>query len=96
VVQFTKEASQTLDYCVAKGATHRAARPDPSLRKERLLRMTSKLHHYHSLVWNSGPRYPRSSSAFPQVSAGDYLGLTARAVLSAANVRRFNGIQPFL
>jgi hypothetical protein len=34
------EASQTRDYCVAKDATHRAARPDPSRRKERLLRMT--------------------------------------------------------
>src|ERR1700691_5279975 len=39
-VQFDKEASQTRDYCVAKNATHRAARPDPSPRKERLLRMT--------------------------------------------------------
>src|SRR5580698_2724048 len=28
-----------------KNATHRAARPDPSLRKERLLRMTIELHH---------------------------------------------------
>jgi hypothetical protein len=35
-----REASQTRDYCVAKNATHRAARLDPSLRKERLLRMT--------------------------------------------------------
>jgi hypothetical protein len=35
-----REASQTRDYCVAKYATQRAARPDPSLRKERLLRMT--------------------------------------------------------
>jgi hypothetical protein len=35
-----REASQTRDYCVAKNATLRAARPDPSLRKERLLRMT--------------------------------------------------------
>src|SRR5580692_4009651 len=33
----TKEASQTRDYCVAKSATHRAARPDPSRRKQRLL-----------------------------------------------------------
>jgi hypothetical protein len=41
VVDFDKEASQTRDYCVAKNATHRAARPDPSLRKKRLLRMTS-------------------------------------------------------
>jgi len=46
VVQFEKEASQTRDFCVAKDATLRAARPDPSLRKTRLLRMTSKLHHY--------------------------------------------------
>jgi hypothetical protein len=38
VVQFGKEASQTLDYCVARNATLRAARPDPSLRKERLLK----------------------------------------------------------
>jgi hypothetical protein len=29
------EASQTRDYCVAKGATHRAARPGPSVGKER-------------------------------------------------------------
>jgi len=41
VVQFEKEASQTRDFCVAKDATLRAARPDPSLRKNRLLRMTS-------------------------------------------------------
>ena len=46
VVQFEKEASQTRDYCVAKNATLRTARPDPSLRKNRLLGMTSKLHHY--------------------------------------------------
>src|SRR5205814_1911586 len=38
VVQFGKEASQTRDYCVARNATLRAARPDPSLRKERLLK----------------------------------------------------------
>ena len=37
VVQFGKEASQTRDYCVARNATLRAARPDPSLRRERLL-----------------------------------------------------------
>src|SRR5580658_2096112 len=44
--QFDKEASQTRDYCVAKYATHRAARLDPSLRKERLLGMTVKLSYY--------------------------------------------------
>jgi hypothetical protein len=43
VAQFDREASQTRDYCVAKNATHRAARPDPSLRKERLLGMTIRL-----------------------------------------------------
>jgi hypothetical protein len=37
-----KEASQTRDYWVAKNATLRAARSDPSLRKERLFRMTIK------------------------------------------------------
>src|ERR1700730_16942268 len=45
-VQFEKEASQTRDYCVAKNATLRAARPDPSLRKKRLFRMTTHLRHY--------------------------------------------------
>jgi hypothetical protein len=49
VVQFDKEASQARSYCGAKVAPQRAARPDPSLRKERLLRMTTKLHHY---LWN--------------------------------------------
>jgi hypothetical protein len=37
VVQFDKEAIQTRGYGVAKNATHRADRPDPSLRKKRLL-----------------------------------------------------------
>jgi hypothetical protein len=49
VLQFDREASQTRDYCVAKKATHRAARPDPSLRNERLFRMTIKLHHYQKI-----------------------------------------------
>jgi hypothetical protein len=44
-VDDNREASQTRDYCVAKYATHRAARPDPSPRKERLLGMTVKLSH---------------------------------------------------
>jgi hypothetical protein len=36
-----REASQTRDYCVATGATHRAARLGPSFaRKARSLRMT--------------------------------------------------------
>src|ERR1700691_6482187 len=38
--QSDEEGSRTRDYCVAKNATLRAARPDPSLRKERLFRMT--------------------------------------------------------
>jgi hypothetical protein len=58
VVQFGKEASQTRDSWVAKNATLRAARPDSlgklgtgsSLRKERWLRMRSKLHHYRRYV----------------------------------------------
>jgi hypothetical protein len=47
-VQFNREASQTRAYYAAKNATPRAARPDPSLRKERLFRMTIKLHHYRT------------------------------------------------
>jgi hypothetical protein len=43
VLQFDEEAGQTRDYCVAKNATLRAARPDPSLRKERLFGMTIKI-----------------------------------------------------
>jgi hypothetical protein len=43
------EASRSRDYCVAKYATHRAARPDPSLRKERLLGMTIRLSHDQKL-----------------------------------------------
>jgi DNA-binding MarR family transcriptional regulator len=46
VAQFEMEASQTRDSCVAKSATLRAARLDPSLRKKRLFRMTTKLSHY--------------------------------------------------
>ncbi len=45
---FDKEASQTSDYCVAKNATLRAARPGSSRRKERLFGMTIKLHHQMS------------------------------------------------
>src|SRR5580700_10081159 len=46
-----KDASQTRDSCVAKTATLRAARPDPSLREERLFRMTMKLQHYQDTAW---------------------------------------------
>jgi hypothetical protein len=46
VGRFDKEASQTSDYCFADNATLRAARPDLSLRKRRLLGMTIKLSHY--------------------------------------------------
>ena len=35
-----KDAIRTREYCVGKGATRRADRPDPSLRKIRLLGMT--------------------------------------------------------
>jgi len=37
-----RKRSNRDDYCVAKNATLRADRPDPSPRKERLLRMTIK------------------------------------------------------
>src|SRR6266478_187882 len=47
VVQFGKEASQTRDYCVARNATLRAARPDPlRCAKNACSRMTIKLHHH--------------------------------------------------
>jgi hypothetical protein len=46
VVEFDKEASQTRDYCVAKDATRRAARPGSFAAQRRLLRMTGKLLHY--------------------------------------------------
>jgi len=36
VVQVGQEASQTRDYCVAKNATHCAARPDPRQARGRL------------------------------------------------------------
>jgi hypothetical protein len=48
MAQFDREASQARDYCVATCATHCAARPDPSPRKERSLGMTIKLSHYPS------------------------------------------------
>jgi hypothetical protein len=46
--QFEEDAIQARDCCVAKNATHRAARPDPSLRrlhliKAGLLRMTNEV-----------------------------------------------------
>ena len=41
-----KEASQTRDYRVAKNATVRAARPDPSLRKKTLARDDNQIQHY--------------------------------------------------
>jgi hypothetical protein len=46
LVQFGKEASRTRDYCLAKNATLRDARPDSSRRKKRLFGMTIKLHLY--------------------------------------------------
>jgi hypothetical protein len=50
VVQFRKKASRARDYRVTKPATLRAARPDSSLRKERLLRMTIRPHHHRSAI----------------------------------------------
>jgi hypothetical protein len=51
MVQLNKEASQTRDCYGANKAPHRAARPDPSLRKRGLLRMTGKLHRYHIICF---------------------------------------------
>jgi hypothetical protein len=48
---FDKEASQTRDYWVAKNATLRAARPDPSLRKERLLDCITTLAGSQRVDW---------------------------------------------
>jgi hypothetical protein len=45
-----KDASQTREYCVAKCATHRAARPDSSLRKKRLLGMTTVFRYFESAI----------------------------------------------
>ena len=50
-------ASQTRDYCVAKYATHRAARADPSLRKERLLGMTIKIEVFLKIL-SRGQKWP--------------------------------------
>ena len=46
-----EDASRTHDYSVAKNATVRAARPDPSLRKSGLLRIRMELI---SQRWESG------------------------------------------
>jgi hypothetical protein len=43
-------------YCVAKNATIRTVRPDPSLRKKRLFRMTIKLSHYYKPHGRGRPR----------------------------------------
>ena len=39
-IRLDREASRTRDYCVAKDATHPAARPGPSAGKSARLRMT--------------------------------------------------------
>jgi hypothetical protein len=62
VAHFDTEASQTRGYCVTKYATHRAAHPDPSLRKQRLLGMTIKLSHYQSIA--SAKLVMQSSSVY--------------------------------
>jgi hypothetical protein len=50
---------------VAKYATHRAARPDPSLRKERLLGMTFKLSHYLASAVSINPTRDRLVESHP-------------------------------
>lgn len=49
--------------CVTKDAARRAAPPDPSLRKERSLRMTITLHRYQYLVMYQRGPYRRKSAA---------------------------------
>jgi hypothetical protein len=70
VGQFDKEASQTRDYCVAKNAAQRAARPDPSPRKKRLFRMTIKLTHYRK------PGGPMKYICLGYLEPGKFEGMT--------------------
>ncbi len=110
MVQFGKEASQMRDYCVAKNAILRAARPDSlgklgtgsSLRKERLLRMTIKLHHYPLLwtfIWELRP-YLYGTRVFT-LSWGEMRltypiapGVAATYSMSAASESQVLGIAP--
>jgi putative membrane protein insertion efficiency factor len=76
VLEIDKDASPTRDYCVAKNATHRAARPDSSLRKERLLGMT-RLNQFAQRVvvlmlrgykWAISPLFPPACRFVPTCS----------------------------
>jgi len=91
VVQFDKEASQTRDSCVAKYATLRAARPDPSLRKVRLLGMTNQTQPLPP-----GRRYWETSCQFPVLSSQNGLQRRqelAHALQSAVEFRFRRGIR---
>jgi hypothetical protein len=68
-VRFDKEASQTCDSWVAKSG-YRTARPDPALRKERLLRTTIKLHHHH-YVWSLEEIVQMADNYMPKPSKRD-------------------------
>src|ERR1035438_2222319 len=90
-VAFEEEASQTRDYCVAKNATRRAARPDPSLRKKRLFRMTIRLMTWTRILLvvtlsaGAGAQAPSSKeveAAYPEAHAL-YLDLHQNPELSA-------------
>jgi len=95
VVQFGKEASEAHDYCVARNATLRAARPDPSLRKERLLRMTIKLDHY---LFPSRVGDCRRTVASVQRLAGSEAGFAIhcvandRGLVAAKGARSYSGL----
>src|SRR2546426_8826817 len=95
VVQLGKEVSQTRDYCVARNATLRAARPDPSLRKERLLRMTIKLDHY---LFPSRVGDCRRTVASVQRLAGSEAGFAIhcvandRGLVAAKGARSYSGL----
>jgi hypothetical protein len=85
-VQFAREASQTRGYCVAKNATHRAARP---VRKERLFRMTMKLHHPNSrlLEESACPQTPRQLPYQSQGTLWTRRDSNPHLVAGQANVR---------
>jgi len=75
--QVDMEASQTREYCVAKNATLRAARPDSSRRKERLFGMTIHLSAGASDQWpgfriqDSGFRSQESGTPEPRLPTLD-------------------------
>src|ERR1700734_98026 len=82
------EASQTRGYCVAKCATHRAARSDPSLRKERLFGMTSGLGG-GSVRYGSEPNARLLRRKVRDASRGSLRSLTAQRTLVRDDKRSY-------